>query len=579
VRIDGVWSGAGADGACTVLGAGVSCPATNGSVRLERSDVSGGATLRVCFTADAATRVEGLEAMGAASIPGARSWLSNGFQSWSQTGMIAIGDPPDAGGLARGLSARGDPEVLRTGDTHSWEHTVIGGGDGALLVAALAADVWKPWASVHRGEGELLLLRAVSGGSGESAPVAAGEELCGEPFFVAAGTDHEALLAAHAAMLPARAAGATAEAGWNSWYELWDTVDEVAIRENAALAREILAPRLPPGAPLRIVVDDGWQVMWGEWTPNAKFPSGLDGLATDLRADGFEMGVWLAPLLVDDDSALVADHPEWFVADAMYNHAKNGPMRILDVTHPEAALHLAAAIAQIVSWGYSLLKIDFLFAGTYEGGRAEDVTGMQAYHRALEIIREAAGEDTILLAVGSPGLATLPHVDAWRVGGDIALEPFGVSWSFVVNQARSIAGRVPLCQATLCDADPVILRELPEEEVASGAYVVALAGGALFLSDDLRALPMERRAWGLDEARVSAALSGAPSMPEDFFPATPPATLPSAIEDHLARGGATTHVLPRIWRLPDGSRIALNETDEAITIEGTEIPPRAVRGL
>ena len=96
-----------------------------------------------------------------------------------------------------------------------------------------------------------------------------------------------------------------AEAGWNSWYELWDSVDSDAVSANATLAAAAWSGRLPAGAPpLRIVVDDGWQVAWGEWQPNAKFPGGLDGLAATLKADGFEVGVWLAPLLVDGDSAL-----------------------------------------------------------------------------------------------------------------------------------------------------------------------------------------------------------------------------------------------------------------------------------
>ena len=32
------------------------------------------------------------------------------------------------------------------------------------------------------------------------------------------------------------------------------------MRANAALAAEVLGPRLPPGTPLRITVDDGWEL-------------------------------------------------------------------------------------------------------------------------------------------------------------------------------------------------------------------------------------------------------------------------------------------------------------------------------
>ncbi|MCZ7687595.1 MAG: hypothetical protein M5U28_56205 [Sandaracinaceae bacterium] len=253
-------------------------------------------------------------------------------------------------------------------------------------------------------------------------------------------------------------------------------------------------------------------------------------------------------------------------------------MHVLDVTNPEVEAHLRATIERIVSWGYDLLKIDFLFAGTFEGERMVDVTGMEAYHRALGILREAAG-DALLLTVGAPGLASLPYSDGWRVGGDIALEPFGAGWAWIPNQARSLAARFPLCLRVLCDADPPILRELPREEVETGAWVVALSGGALFLSDDLRALPDERVAWGLTAERVALSLGGEPAYPEDFLPASAPSRLRSAITDHLSPGATSSHVIPTVWRAPDGTRVAINATEAAITVEGVEVPPRGARVL
>ena len=113
---------------------------------------------------------------------------------------------------------------------------------------------------------------------------------------------------------------------------------------------------------------------------------------------------------------------------------------------------------------------------------------MEAFARALTLIREAAGEQTGLLAVGSPGLAAFPHVDAWRVGGDIALEPLGPSWAFVISQGRNLSARWHLCLATHCDADPALLRVLPRQEVEVGSWYVAFAGGALFLYLQLRSI-------------------------------------------------------------------------------------------
>ena len=580
-RIDGAW--VGVDAVCTPEGDTIRCPTDRGVLVLEHRAEPDGERVTVSFEASADVIVEGLVADGPLVLEGATTWISNGFQSWSQTGALALGPLADDAALFEAIGARGDGEVLRTGRELSWEHTVVGGGTTSMLAGAIDSARFRPWIQVGlEGEAgaETLRLRLGSGGV-ERVHVAAGETVSGEPFRVAFG-ETESLLRAHAAALPARTSGAVAEAGWNSWYELWDGVDEEAVRANAARASALLGSRVSTatgGAPLRIVVDDGWQQKWGDWFPNDKFPSGLDGLASDLRGDGFRMGVWLAPLLAAEDSELATMHPDWLVGGATYDHAKNGTMGILDVTHPEVEAHLRETVARIVSWGYDLLKIDFLFAGTFEGTRAEDVTGMEAYHRALAILRDAAGDDVLLLLVGSPGLASLPYADSWRVGGDIALEPFGAAWPWIPNQARTLAARFALCLRVLCDADPPILRELPDGELETGAWVVALSGGALFLSDDLRTLADARVDLGLTDARVALALGGEPAYPEDFLPESPPGRLSNAVGDQLSRGGASTHVIPSVWRAPDGTRVAINASEAPITMEGVEVPPRGSRVL
>ncbi|MDY0000395.1 MAG: alpha-galactosidase [Polyangia bacterium] len=581
VRIGGEWLRGGAGGACEVEADRLSCPLPPVG-RLVAVIEAGDLRVELQATSDAT--VQGLLLGGEVVVPGATSWLSSGFQSWSQSGMIALGAPLAEGVLESALMARGDPETLRTGRELSWFHTWIGGPSafGATLFAgAMTSERWKTWvtASLSGEAAEVVTIRLGSGGAGEEVAVLAGATLRGESWRLRAGTTWEEALMDYGGALPSRRTDhpAAAEAGWNSWYDLWDGVDEAAVRANAALAAEILGPLVPAGTPLRITVDDGWQEAWGSWEPNEKFPSGLDGLAADLHADGFEVGVWLAPLLVTEDSSLVQEHPEWFVGDAFYNHSKNGRMAVLDPTHPGARAHLGGFISKIVGWGFDFLKIDFLFAGTFEGRRHEPVTGMEAYHLALETVREAAGPEVILLAVGAPGLPSLPHVDAWRVGPDIAFEPLGPSWFFAVNQARTIASRWPLCLATLCDPDPPLLRDLSASEVDYGAWVVALAGGGLFLSDDLRSLPVERRDWGLDADRVAGSLGGLPAVPLDPFPSNPPMSLTSHALDHLA--GENHHVLPEEWRLPDGRVLRLNHSDEPVTAKGVVIPGRGARLL
>lgn len=553
--------------ACAWSGAALTCAVEGGEATVTGS----GSKLELAFTPNADVLVEGLALEGSGSLEGATSWLSNGFQSWSQSGVVALRDPPSDAELEKALAARGDGEVVRDGWELSWSYTFAGGGASSLFAGALSEKRFRTWAAVHR-DPEGVRVRLVSGASGESVSVAAGQSVSAEPWQIELGSDLEGAEARWADALPSRAFDVPrpASAGWNSWYDLWGDVDEQAVKENAPLAKEILEPLLPAGTPLRIVVDDGWQKAWGDWEPNAKFPSGLSGLAADLKAQGYETGVWLAPLLVAEGSQTAQAHPEWLVGGASYKHGKHGLMYVLDVTQPEASAHLASVISQIASWGYGLLKIDFLFAGTFEGQRAENVTPMEAYSRALTIIRQAAGEDTLLTAVGAPGLASLPFVDGWRVGGDIALETSDVAWAYLPNQARSIAARWPLCRATVCDGDPFLLRKLAENEVEAGGTIAAMAGGALFLSDDLRSLPAERKSWGMDARRAAWGISKRPAVPQDPFPREPPVRLANALVDIVSK--KTSHVVPGVWRTDDGSEVLLNVGEDPKTLGGSSVP-------
>ncbi len=550
---------------------------------------SGGSEYKLTFamTEVESTKIEGmkieaevsgtLQAVafeGKLDIEGARAWLSNGFQSWSQSGVLQIMGEPAEEDVRKELDKMGDTETMREGKEFSWWYSYVGGGEMSLVSGILSTHTFKSWIQVYKRDGDVYL-RLVMGDTGENIAMASGDEVALEDWYINAGTNIHAMLEEYGKAIPSRRHEVKVEAdsGWNSWYDLWAGVSEQDVRENAPLAKQVLEDKIPEGAKIRIVVDDGWQQGWGDWYTNEKFPSGLDGLAADLKADGFEVGVWLAPLLVHESSQLVVDHPDWFVQGTTWRHISNGKMFILDPTVPEAYEHLKSTIARIAGWGMDFLKIDFLFSGTFNGTRAQDVTGMQAYHLAMQAIREGAGEDTILLAVGAPGQPSFPYVDAWRLGSDIAFETGSASWLFMNNQARSVAAHYPLCYATLCDADPVLLRDLPINEVSVGGWIVAFAAGALFLSDDLRNVDEERWDWGFDESKAALSVGAVPSLPQDLFPEDAPEELANLVSVDAALG-INKHIWPRLWETPDGRRIYVNYSEDATEFESLSIPAR-----
>ena len=91
------------------------------------------------------------------------------------------------------------------------------------------------------------------------------------------------------------------------------------------------------------VMDDGWfgqrKNDWaglGDWYVNEeKFPNGIDELIDGVNALGMDFGLWFEPEMVNEDSDLYREHPEW-----VYHYDKRKPsllrhQLVLNLTMPE----------------------------------------------------------------------------------------------------------------------------------------------------------------------------------------------------------------------------------------------------
>jgi alpha-galactosidase len=206
---------------------------------------------------------------------------------------------------------------------------------------------------------------------------------------------------------------------WCSWYSLYTAIDEKILHKTFDSLGDL---------PFDILqVDDGWQISIGDWEANAKFPSGMGGLAAKIKATGRKAGLWLAPLLVAPSSKTYREHPEWLLRDEQGKPVSAGfnwgeTLYALDTTHPAALDWLAALMKQVRAWGYDYLKLDFLYAGALPGKRHVDMPREAAYRHGLSVLREAMGEDAYFLTCGAPILPSIGLCDAMRVGPDVAAE-------------------------------------------------------------------------------------------------------------------------------------------------------------
>ncbi|MBI4876540.1 MAG: alpha-galactosidase [Acidobacteria bacterium] len=114
-------------------------------------------------------------------------------------------------------------------------------------------------------------------------------------------------------ILPDRAAPKVRPVLYNSWEATTFQVDEAGQKALADKAAKI-------GVEL-FVMDDGWfgardhdRAGLGDWFVNPKkFPNGLKALIDHVNGLGMKFGLWVEPEMVNPDSDLYRQHPDWAI--------------------------------------------------------------------------------------------------------------------------------------------------------------------------------------------------------------------------------------------------------------------------
>jgi len=330
---------------------------------------------------------------------GDTEFFRHGWNSWSPSGWRRLDEPP--------LRIEGNAERLLTADDARNDTPLAHSGSA---VGALALP-----------NGEILLLGALGLGAprvGATSTTLWGtlEVRAGE-WFLARGTE-EAVFARYAQLLAERLGSRSSRAGavWCSWYSFYEDISE------DQLAKALRGLR---GLPFDVVqLDDGWEEAVGDWTANARFPSGMAAVAERISSSGFRPGIWLAPFIALPESRFARERPELLVHDAegrplVAGYNWGGPYYTLDTTRPEVQEHLRELFRRVVGWGFGYLKLDFLYAAALEGVRSVAVHRERAYRDAVALIREAVGDSTYLLGCGAPMLPSAGIFDGVRVGPDV----------------------------------------------------------------------------------------------------------------------------------------------------------------
>jgi alpha-galactosidase len=107
----------------------------------------------------------------------------------------------------------------------------------------------------------------------------------------------------------------------------------------------------------RIVLDDGWfrgrrgdHAGLGDWVVDADvWPTGLGPFVDLVRARGMQFGLWFEPEMINPDSDLAREHPEWILGPRQGLGAPARRQYVLDIADPAAAAHVLERISALVT--------------------------------------------------------------------------------------------------------------------------------------------------------------------------------------------------------------------------------------
>lgn len=330
-----------------------------------------------------------------------------------------------------------------------------------------------------------------------------------ESFFAEAGrkTDIEAHFAAAIQKNHPMLRTEEIPTGWCSWLVYGPEVTAQNIYDNLKAIKE-------HGLNLKYIqLDDGYQPHMGDWlSATEAFEGGVRKLCLDIKEQGFEPAIWVAPFIAEEKSELFRTHPDWFVKDSAgkplvsdkvsFGGWRCGPWYMLDGTNPGAQQYLTHVFKTMrEEWGVKYFKLDANMWGALPFGQRfeKNRTCVEAYRMGMRAILEGAGYDSFLLGCNAPMWPSLGLVHGMRVTNDnarrfdvfagIAKECFARNWQhnrLWVNDPDTVLlrnrERVVLDPA----GNPTVVSSgLSRKEFLFNATYTLASGGMVLSGDDI----------------------------------------------------------------------------------------------
>jgi alpha-galactosidase len=338
--------------------------------------------------------------------------------------------------------------------------------------------------------------------------VRAGEEVELISFAVCEGTLDEAfgLYASLAGIVRRSAPPLT---GYSSWYRHYGDISHDKLMADLEGVHRLFGGRDLSPVVAVFQIDDGYAKV-GDWTsPDAeRFPEGMGCFAQRSRELGLVPGLWLAPFLAEKDSVLVTEHPDWLLRDDegnLVSAAGNwSGAWALDTRNPEVRDHIRDFMGTVTrTWGFQLLKLDFLFAACLHPH--DGMNRGQLMADALDLLRDSVPEGTWFDLCGVPLVSAFGRTEYCRIGCDVSLDWDGAPYMRLLHRERVSTKRSLANTQGRAHLDGVVFRNDPDvfflrddvkltgEQKRQLLRADVTLGGMLLTSDDAGAWDVEKR--------------------------------------------------------------------------------------
>ncbi len=136
---------------------------------------------------------------------------------------------------------------------------------------------------------------------------------------------------------------------YNSWEATGFNVDEAG--------QEALAEKAASIGVERFVMDDGWfgerdtdHAGLGDWWPNPqKFPHGLKPLIDKVHSLGMDFGLWVEPEMVNPDSKLYREHPDWVLNFPGRPRSELRNQLVLNLARPDVRAYIFGVLDKLLT--------------------------------------------------------------------------------------------------------------------------------------------------------------------------------------------------------------------------------------